>query len=102
MPGTTARRRRERSLLFAALEDLDQAARRDIRRVLVDDAGRSFEYGCETASGNDLHRTAELSLDARHDALDQANIAPEDAGMHAGHGVGADHLLGLLYHDARQ
>ena len=34
--------------------------------------------------------------------VDQPDIAPIDAGLHAGHGVAADHLLGAVDGDARQ
>src|SRR5260370_25456986 len=102
MPGRAARRLRVRSLLLAALEDLDQAARRDVGNGLIDNLGRPLEHGCKATGGNDSHRAPELGLDARHDALNQADIAPEDAGMHAGHRVGANPLLWLLDHDARQ
>ena len=46
--------------------------------------------------------TPMLGHDLGADFLDKPDIAPENAGLHAGHGVGADHRLRFGDVDMRQ
>src|SRR5687768_14519838 len=85
----------------AAAMDLEQASHGDLRLNFLDDVGRALEDRREPAGRDDLHRRPELRLDAPDDAFDQADIAPEHAGMHAGDGVGADHAVRPAHDDAR-
>ncbi len=56
----------------------------------------------QSAGRDGAHGFAEFALDAGDDAFDEADIAPEDAGLHAGDGARADHLLGARDRHRRQ
>ena len=63
---------------------------------------RAAEQMGQAAGADHGHGLAIFLLDARDQALDQADIAPIDARLHGGNGVAADHVLGAADGDARQ
>jgi hypothetical protein len=60
---------------------------------MVDGVCRAFEEGEDAAGGDNGQVTAAFILDAFDQALDEADVAPEDARLHGGDGVGADHAV---------
>ena len=67
------------------------------REVLVHDldVARAFDDHVGLPAGGDgFGFRAEFGDDALQDAVDHADGAEVQAGLHAGHGVGADHVLG--------
>ena len=70
-----------------------QTAQGQVRVDLVDGiAGIGIDRR-QTAGGHDPHGAAVFRLDARHQALDQADITPIDARLHGRHRVLADDAL---------
>ena len=69
---------------------------------LVDGHGLPGDHAREAARRDDLHGMTVLLLDAAHDAVDLADVAEDDARLHALDGVAADDLLRRHELDARQ
>ena len=75
------------------------------RQVLIDvldEACAGGDQRHEAAGSDHGHRPALLLLDAAHQPLDEADIAPVDAGLHRRHGRLADDPRRPADLDARQ
>src|SRR5262245_52261360 len=83
-----------------ALEDLDEAAHGDLGLVLVDRGRGVDEERRQPARRHDEQLLAGLGADTADDALDQPDIAPEDARLHRAQGVLADGAARRRHGDA--
>src|SRR5580658_595416 len=74
-----------------AFRQQPQALERQVGVDLLDHHGALGEQRRQAAGADDLHRAAVFGADAGDQALDHADIAPVDAGLHGGDSGAADH-----------
>ena len=85
----------------AVVDDL-QSLQRQLGIDVVDVLALFGEQRRQAAGGDDVLESGTSLLDAREDAVDEAEVAEVDARLHVDDGVRADHASRALDVDARQ